>query len=240
MFSELYEIKYHEIYLDGILKPAVLLEFLEDIAAKNADDLHFGYNEITQSNYGWFLLKYAMDFYLYPQNLKKIQIKTEPRGANKLFAYRDFHVYDENDNCLAKIASTWGLVDLKTKAMINPLEVFRNKMFPFEKKEDDLKYNKIPLITNISSEKKFEIRYNDIDVNEHVNNATYLLWAFETLPIKFIKNKKLSRLDINYKKEIKYGGMVKSIVQINANNSIHNLKNDLNNEDLCIISAEWK
>ncbi len=81
MFEKIYDVKYHEINANGILKPSALMEYLEDIAAKNADSLNFGYDEITAKNYGWFLLKYAMEFYNYPQNVMQIKVATFP---NKL------------------------------------------------------------------------------------------------------------------------------------------------------------
>ena len=196
MFEKIYDVKYHEITSEGILKPSALMEFLEDIAAKNADSLNFGYDEITSKNYGWFLLKYAMEFYNYPQNVMQIKIATEPRGANKLFAYRDFYIYDEKNILLGKVASTWGLIDFATKTMLSPLEVFDGKMYKFEKKDTDINYSKIPSISDATCEKNFEVRYDDIDVNHHVNNATYIVWAFEALPDEFKTAKKLIKVII--------------------------------------------
>ena len=240
MFSRVHEVKYQEIYPSGILKPSILLGYLEDIAAKNADSLGFGYEAISKNNQGWFLLKYAMEFDNYPQNISCLRVETEPRGANKLFAYRDFYFYDEKNFLIGKVASTWGLIDLVNKSMVSPLENFAGKMCPFEKKETDLKYNKIPAITEVSNEKIFDIRYDDIDVNQHVNNAIYLIWAFEVLPIEFKQYKKLKRLDINYKKEVKFGSKVLSQVQIVENETIHSIKNAESNEELCILSAIWE
>ena len=240
MFNKVHEVKYHELMPNGILKPTTLMQYLEDIAAKNADSLDFGYDAITANNYGWFLLKYAMEFKNYPQNQYEIKVLTESRGANKLFAYRDFYILDKNDNELGRVCSTWALVDLSTKAMLNPAEVFAGKMSHFEKKETDLKYNKIPAIGEISNEKVFEIRFDDIDVNNHVNNATYILWALETLSADFVQSKKIKNLDINFKKEIKFGNNVVSQVQINDNQTLHYIKNAATNEDLCSIMISWE
>ena len=95
MFNKVYDIKYSDSDLNGVLKLPVLLGYLEDIAAKHADTLEFGYNEITTQNFGWFLLKYAIEFYQYPKNIFSIKVATESRGANKLFAYREFELSNE-------------------------------------------------------------------------------------------------------------------------------------------------
>jgi len=239
MFNKLHEVKYHEMTPNGILKPSALMQYLEDIAAKNADTLDFGYDAITSNNFGWFLLKYTMEFQDYPQNKYELIVETEPRGANKLFAYRDFYIKDKNGNQLGKVCSTWGLIDLATKSMLSPAEVFAGKMLSFEKKETDLKYNKIPAISEVSNEKTFEVRFDDIDVNRHVNNATYIVWAFEALPVEFMENKKLQRLDINFKKEMKYGASVVSQVSISDNQSVHSIKNASTGEELATLLAIW-
>ena len=104
---------------------------------------------------------------------------------------------------------------------------------------DDLKYNKIPQISQSDNEKTFEIRYDDIDVNRHVNNAKYIVWALESLPVEFLKTNSLKRIDIQYKKDISYGGSVIAAVQIMENKTIHSIKNASSGEDLCVLSLEW-
>lgn len=238
MFSKNYEIKYHEIDTQMVLKPSVLFEYLEDIAAKNADTIGFGYDDITKLGYAWFLLKYTMEFSNYPQNILGLKIDTEPRGTNRLFAYRDFIIKDDLSNIIGRVNSTWGLIDINTKSMVNPQTAFP-QMPSLEKREDDLKYNKIASITEISAEKTFRVRYDDIDVNQHVNNSNYILWAFEALSSDFRSSRKLKKLDLTYKKEVKYGNNIVSQVQIADNTTTHVIKNAATDEELCSISAQW-
>ena len=240
MFNKVYEIKYSDTDELMRLKPSVFLEFMEDIAAKNADALKFGYDEIYTKNYGWFLLKYAIEIDEYLVKLSSIKIETEPRGTNKLFVYRDFYFYNENDKLIGKATSMWALMDLTTKSMLKPKEILQDKIWDFEKRDTDMSYNKIPAMGNADFEKTFEIRYDDIDVNRHVNNAKYIMWALETMPVEFLKEKSLKRLDINYKKDITYGNSVHSSMQIQDNKTIHSIKNAQTNEDLCTLLLEWK
>ncbi len=237
-FQNKYKIRYSELDCNFTLKPASLLQLLQDIASENAEFLGFGYSFISQRNLAWFLLKLHIEFDKYPQG--DITIKTEPRGWNRLFAFRDFEIVS-NEEILGKATTTWGLIDLNTKSMASIGEIFaeNTKMKPFEKREDDLKYNKILQVQRIDAEKVFEIRFDDIDVNQHVNNSNFLVWAFETLNYDFRKSKKLKSLDIIFKKEIKYGAKVLSQVQIENNTTSHILKNAETNEELCQVQTEW-
>ncbi len=239
MFNKVYEIKYSDTDEQMRLKPSVFFEYLEDIAAKNADALDFGYENIYSQNLGWFLLKYTIEIINYPQKLPFIKVETASRGANNHFAYRDFYFYDNNDILIGKAASTWALMDLKNKSMLNPKETLGEKIWDFVKKEDDLKYNKIMPVTTPEHEKTFEIRYDDIDVNRHVNNAKYIIWALETLPAEFLRANTIKHIDIQYKKDITYGNEIVSSCQIQESKTIHIIKNKDTQEDLCALMLEW-
>lgn len=241
IYENHYKIRYSEMDCNLLLKPSALLHLLQDTASNNAEQLGFGYSFLADKNLAWFLLKYHMEFTDFPKEVYNLNIETEPRGWSKLFAYRDFIVCN-NDKILGKVASTWALIDLNTKRMANIGEILSsNPHFnEFIRREDDLKYNKITPLQNIDNEKTFETRFDDLDVNQHVNNANYPIWAFETLDYEFRRTKKLKTLDIVFKKEVKYGASIISEVQISENTTNHILKEATTNEDLCLIQAEWE
>lgn len=239
-FSESVKVRYSEMDCNLVLKPAVLLHFLQDLASDNAEELGFGYSYIVKNNLAWFLLKYHMKFEDYPSNIYDLRIETEPRGYNKLFAFRDFALFN-GEKLLGKATSTWSLVDIDSKTLV-PIETALSGnpyMIPFEKRQGDLAYNKFKPLARIDFEKVFEIRFDDVDVNKHVNNANYIIWAFELLDFEFRNSKKLKTLDITFKKEIKFGNKVLSQIQLEGDITYHVLKNAETGEDLCTVCAEW-
>ena len=240
VFEEKVKIRYSEMDYDLVLKPSALLQFMQDLASDNAEMLNFGYSYIIKNNLAWFLLKYHMEFDDYPKGLYDLTIKTEPRGCNKLFAFRDFEILHNNKR-IGRAASTWALVDLKTKSMSNTMEALNGNpyMTLFEKRETDLIYDKVKPPQRIDIEKTFEIRFDDLDVNQHVNNANYIVWAFEPLDFEFRKQYKLKTLDMVFKKEIKYGAKVISQIEINNDTTTHIVKNKDTDEELCMVLAKW-
>lgn len=233
-----YQLKYYEMDFKMSLKPSALLNFLQDVATINAEMLGFGYSFTHPKNYGWFLIKYHMEFDDYPQELDEITIKTEARGISKIIANRDFEIWtSDNKKRLGRVASQWMMVDLETKGVLPLTKI--TEMPLLEKRDTDLTFNKILPPESFEYEKTFEIRYDDIDVNQHVNNANYIVWAFETLPWDYKAQNKLKTLDIVYKKEISFGNSVISQAQINENTSVHALKNATTGDDLCLVNAVW-
>lgn len=239
-YVENIKVKYSEMDHNQALKPFTMLNYLQDIASKNAEDLGFGYSYITPKNIAWFLIKYRMEFEDYPAGVYDLILKTQPRGYNKLFAYRDFEFYNA-EKLLGRVFSVWSLVDIDSRALIPVAAALDNnsKMPQFQKQDDDLCFDKIKLPEHFDTEKEFEVRYNDLDVNEHANNGNYIVWAFEPLNFEFKTSHKIKTLDMIYKKEVKYGEKVISQVQFTDELlSVHRLKNT-KDEDICIIQCRW-
>lgn len=237
-WAKTYPIKYYEMDFNRSLKPSALLNFLQDMATENAEMLGFGPSFIFPQNYAWFLIKYHMEFDDYPCQLDELVIKTEARGISKIIANRDFEIWTTDNKRLARIASNWMLIDLTNKRPLSLAKAI-DFMPMLEKRETDLEFQKITAPEQIDFEKVFEIRFDDIDVNQHVNNANYIVWAFEALTYEFKAQHKLKTLDIVYKKEIAHGHKIISQAKLDGNTSIHILKNETTGEELCYVSALW-
>ena len=239
-YEEKINIKYSETDQNLAMKPFALLNFLQDIASKNAEDLGFGYSFIHPKNYAWFLIKYRMEFEEYPFDIQELTLKTEPRGYNRLFAFRDFELF-KGEKLLGRMHSMWSIVNIATRSMVAVPVVFseNSKMLPFQKREDDLSFAKISTISKVDLEKEFEIRYNDLDVNGHANNGNYIVWALEPLSFGFKNNHRIKTLDMIYKKEAKYGEKIISQVEIKEDaTTVHRLQN-IEGEDLFLLECVW-
>ncbi len=240
MYSKDYGIKFYEVDYKNQLKESVLLNFLQDIAAEHAEVLGFGYSFISDKNLGWFLLKYHLKVYNWPKNIDKITIKTWPRGVYKLSCIRDFEIYSPSGEKIAAVSSSWVLIDLATKKITQPYKILN----PFETSDKialETSFSKIDQLKTQNAMKEFDVRYDDIDLNQHVNNANYLIWALETLDFDFRANHTVSELEIQYKKELKYGPKVVSSLEFLEDKKVtlHNLRSSDTNEDLCSIRIHW-
>lgn len=241
MYTKEYEIKFYEVDYKKQLKESVLLNFLQDIAAVHAEELGFGYSYISEKKLGWFLLKYHLKVFNYPQNITKINIKTWPKSINKLSCQRDFEVFLPDGEKIAAVCSSWVLVDAVSKKIMQPLKVLNS----FLTKNEDAFETNFPKITepqNISHKKIFEVKYDDIDINQHVNNANYLVWGLETLDFDFRSTHVIKELEIQYKKEMKYGANIISLAEFNDTELIttHALRNSDTDDEHCLIRVQWQ
>ncbi len=241
--ENVYPISISEADRQYSLKPAVLLNFMQDLAAQSIDRLGHEYcwDELYKKGLGWFLIRYRIEFDDYPIKLSSIKIQTENRGVSRLNAFRDFEGYDVlSDKRLFRAVSSWFIVDLNDKTVLNISQEYPD-FFKFEKREDDLVLRKIKPLDIPTSEKLFHVRYDDLDINGHVNNTVYITWAMEALDYDFRITHKLKNLDIYFKHEVKYGEDIISQAKIDTENKIseHLIKNAQTGEEVCLLKAEY-
>ena len=240
VFQKEYEIKYYEQNVKGSLKESALLNFMQDIATLSAESLGFGPSFVFSNNYAWVVLKYHIELYDEIKNTNTLIIKTEPRGTSRLYAYRDFEFFVNNVQPVGKAVSTWALIDMNTRKLLPAEQILADYMPHYEKRDSELDYNKILLPEKEDYQKEFEVRFDDIDINNHANNCNYIIWALEPLGFDFRSSHYIKTMDIVFKKEIKFGGKVLSQIEIiDENHSLHVLKNFDTGEELCLINIVW-
>ena len=233
-----YILRYYEKDLNRNLKLVSLFNFMQDVAAMHAEGNGFGESFVFSNNMAWFLLKLKLEIFENINDAQEIEIKTESRGISKLFAFRDFYFY-HNEKLFAKANSQWALVDFDSKKIVKPQGVLN--LQAYEKREDDLEFEKIPNAENPMFKKEFRIRFDDIDINKHVNNANYPAWALECLDFDFRNNHIIKSVDIYYKKDIDKAGKIISEAFLDEQNciTIHSIKDMRTNEELCSAKIKW-
>lgn len=238
-----YPVSISEIDRQYKLKPAVLFNFMQDLAAKGITyfDEKYSWDELYKKGLGWFLIRYRVEFDEYPEHISEIEIHTESRGCQRLNAYRDFEAFDKaTGKRLLRATSSWMIVDLRNKSVQNIQNEYPD--FPcFEKREDDLELRKLRPIGKVDSEKLFHVRYDDLDINNHVNNTVYITWAMEVLDYEYRASHRLKSIDIYFKHEVKYGEDIISQVKYDMENSVteHVIKNASSGEELCYLKAQY-
>lgn len=207
MKTKNYEIKFHEADCKNRLKETVLLNFLQDIAAEDAEVIGVGYSKIQNENIGWFLTKYHIKIFETLHNDGKLILTTKSNGAIKLSCFRDFDIFNAQNKKIGEGTSSWILADLETGKVIPPSKLFNVFTTP-DKSDLRSTFPKINSPERVDFQKEYTAAFNDLDVNKHVNNAVYLNWADDVLPIDLLLSTRISELEIQYKQQVKYGDKV--------------------------------
>lgn len=182
-----------------------LLEMLENIACMHSDSVGFGVNTTEKTKRTWVLLDWLLELKNRPTYGETLKIKTWSRYTNKCYSYRDFEVYDNNNNLCAIATSKWLFIDVDKKRLTKVDDATISKYHPETGKSvfNILELDKLRDPENYDSSFEYEIKRRDIDINNHVHNLYYLDFAYEALPQDVYENKVFDKIRIMYKKEMK-------------------------------------
>ena len=236
-----YNIRSYECDRNNNLRILTLMNIFQDMADDDAANLGFGLKFCIENGMTWVGTNYALEIDRLPKMHENIAIETWPSAKNKLSAYRDFEVFGEDGKSIMRASSKWVLIDLLKK---RPLSV-EEKMplhIPLETRALETDFPKLGEITEGDGQFKFRVRFDDIDLNKHINNAVYILWATESVEPEFRLLHNPKKIDINFRKEGYMGEKIKVTTQMEGNTSFHSIRTyDSDNErELARAVIEWK
>ncbi|HMA61673.1 MAG TPA: acyl-ACP thioesterase domain-containing protein [bacterium] len=196
-----YKVKSYDVDLHKKMKLSRLFHLFQEAAYQHASILNFGYQDLIKENMFWVLARVKVNFERLPEWNENIKMKTWPKPARRLFAYRDFQIFDEKQNNIIQATSAWLVVNIDTK---RPVRINRNLDYfkPKVKKNAlDAELKKIQIPDNIARVEQRKVKYSDLDLNNHVNNATYLDWLSDSLDIAYLREHSIKNIAVNFQKE---------------------------------------
>ena len=233
-----YQIRTYECDKNGFLRIVTLMNIFQDIADSHATDLGLGMEFCLQNGLAWVGSNYHIKINRLPKLHEIMKVITWPSEEKKLGAIRDFVVYDEHQNEIITASSQWILIDFVRKRPV----VLKERLPQYKIVDEHSlvsEFAKLPEVVNPDFSKAFSVRFDDIDINMHVNNSIYPLWASEGLPTDFRENYLPKEIEISFKKEGHLGEDVEINSTLSENTSAHSVKSLYDNRELSRIKIKW-
>src|SRR5690554_6126070 len=174
IYQKEYKIEISDVDFNKQLKLSTIFSHFQDVASEAVEKLGIGVNLLTEKyNVTWVLIKMHVEVLRYPLWNETISIETWPRATEALVFERDFLVYDSKGEVIIKAASTWVLLDIKTRKIkrTNTIELPYSNV---DKSVLELKTKKIKHYNKLTNAYSRMIGYSDIDINGHINNSKYI------------------------------------------------------------------
>ncbi len=228
----------------GELKIVKIMSMLQDIAVEYALKLKISSKDLASKNLFWVISRYQIEINDIAKLNEDIYLSIWRSAYKKLYDLRWFQIKTEDNIKIVNALGAWVIINKETGSARHLNEFMTEEMLC--EKEIDVKqffYN-LKMIDNADYEEIFKIRINDLDLNRHVNNTTYVEWGIEALPEDILKNYKIIKLNITYLKESFYPGQILSKVQINKSinnlSTYHSIREKNNNIELARLNIIWK
>lgn len=240
--SENYRIRNYEADTHGNLRLHSLANYFQDSADRNAIALGVGVPHLLEKGLTWVLHRMQINIHRWPKMPEEVIVTTNPSGEERVYIYRDYRMFDGNQNLLISASSTWLVFDLDKRKLVMPSAEIKSLFEPYRNMEHlpraSQKYPSLPDSWKYKSQ--ITARYNEIDRNQHVNNSTYFQWLLEPLPADFLDNRQCNSLDITFRTECLHGQIVNSLCEpINDNLLLHRLENE-NGQEIVSAVSSWK
>lgn len=208
--SEIKRIACYESDSTGKMLPTTAMNYFQEVSTNQGNELGIGGEFLNENNLAWFLVKYHIKFISYPLYQDQVTVTTQATGMEKFCATRRFTFLDETGVVKVIADTQWLLINRETEKMERIDEHPEMNAYECHDKGEPI-FKKMRKIDHIDLEKKFGVRFLDIDFNHHVNHVKYLAWAIEVLPLEVVKVKSLKEAKIVYKAQCFYGDQVRAI-----------------------------
>ena len=194
------------------LKIKSLLSFLEDVGGIHSNIVGYGLLDIPVKKRSWILLNWKVKIIRRPRYAENLKVKTWSRALDRLYAYRDFEIYDETGKTIAIASSKWVCVDTEKLSIIKIENALKDAYTIENRSVFEEEIQKILVPTTFNDSCLVKITKDMIDVNGHVHNLNYIDFATQILPYEVMQN--ASNIEVMYKKEIKEFAFVKCLYSI--------------------------
>ena len=188
------------------LRPSVLMRFFQESCIAHTEELGMGRKMTLDKGFLWIVNSEHIDIKRMPEYDEEITIVNYPGKTLHYFLPRHFIIKDKNNETIIEITAMWSLIDEKTRQIIDPGE---NGIIINGKDEG----NEIPPIMglppmDLKNKKEIVANYSLVDINGHLNNASYIDIVFDLVDYEIIKSKSLKKIYCIFKKEIPLGEKV--------------------------------
>lgn len=249
-WHEVFDVGCYWADLSGHLFPHAMLQMMQESAWKHAEALRFGYSDLSRQSLLWVLSRLTADITRLPAWGESVRLETWPTGTRRLFAMREYCLYDENERELLRANSAWLVLDAERRRPQKPGPIIEAQGIPLNPgnyNESPAKLDAVCPESDLSDWRldtaTYRVRYSDIDVQRHVNSAKYLEWMLDTLPDDWLIRYRPRTITINFLRECGIGDTLSISGYLKHNErdtrTHHTARHDGDGKVACSVLADW-
>ena len=203
------EVSSYEVDSQFRLKPTSFMDMAQEIAYLAATEMGFGYDDLQKKGVVWVLSRMNLKFLRLPLWRDNVTLTTWHKGPRGPFFIRDFKMTSPSGEVLVLGTSSWVMMDIEARKLCRIED-----MIPDETscKIDAVEMPAGKVVLPKSVEPKpvgeREVKYSDVDLVGHTNNAKYVVWAMDTIDYEELIKRPVKELTINFNHETRPGETV--------------------------------
>lgn len=237
-FQNKYRLRSAECDANNQMRVRSLFNLFQDMADLHAEKFGFGYSFCLQNHMTWVGTGYHVIINQLPQRDEEFILETWHAGSELMTARRDFKLLDLNGNVLVSAYSNWALIDLNKKRPVIVQKFLSDETLILDK-AIEANFKRVVLPVDLGQGAVLQVRRDDIDINQHVNNAVYPAWIMDSLSDEFLKTHRLRELKIQFKTGALYENEVAIFSKIEDNQTYHLIASPTKEVEFASVEANW-
>lgn len=231
VFRQNFSIRSYEIGADKTASIETMMNHLQETAlnhVKSAGLLGDGFGstpEMCKKNLIWVVSRMQVLVDRYPTWGDVVQVDTWVAASGKNGMRRDWLIRDcSTGDILMRASSLWVMMNKETRRLAKMPDEVRAEIgshfvdTPPIIDEDSRKLPKLNDETADYIRSGLTPRWNDLDVNQHVNNVKYIGWILESAPLPIMESHELAAMTLEYRRECRRDSVVQSLTSVMGNN----------------------
>ncbi|XP_068660536.1 oleoyl-acyl carrier protein thioesterase 2, chloroplastic-like isoform X2 [Aristolochia californica] len=227
-FKENFIVRSYEVGINKTATVETIANLLQEVACNHAQSVGFSTDGFATTptmrklHLIWVTSRMHIEVYRYPAWGDVVEIETWCQGEGRIGTRRDWILKDfATGEVIGRATSKWVMMNQDTRRFQRVSDDVRDEYlifcprfprlaFPEEnnntlkkipKLEDPARYSRLGLVP----------RRADLDMNQHVNNVTYIRWVLESIPQDIIDTHELQSITLDYRRECQHDDMVDSL-----------------------------
>jgi medium-chain acyl-[acyl-carrier-protein] hydrolase len=238
--SKKFEVMLYDAGPGGAASVRSLFNYMQSAGDSHSRSLGTSLSDFADKNLAWVYSRYYIKILSLPRIYEKLICETWRSGINGNFVLREFSLSGIKGEKLAEAAASLALIDTISRKPVMIPEDIKEQLAIW--KESSIKYNFPPIekISDFDYIYETKVRYEDMDINRHMNNASYAQLVCESVISEFTSID-LYTLDLNFRGEAFTGDLLACYVK-NAGDNIFLHKICAGEEGRVILTAksEWR
>lgn len=243
-FSEEYVIPCYDTDLKQRLRPAAFLNRAQEAANHHADYLGVGYDTLNDTHQAWVMSRMRVIFDRLPMWRQKVRLQSWHKGAAGFMFLRDFVMTDTEGDTLVRATTSWLVIDMNTRRLARrgafaEFATDESKCIPEHVIEEPAAKVTLPEDAVQVAQKSHKVTYADLDMNNHVNNVMYTVWAMDAVGLEVTEENPLRELEINFNNEIRPDAEVELTVYRRTESNTYFVEGKVEGKNSFIIRLEF-
>lgn len=205
VFSKQILVMEYECDLEKRIRLSYIMRHAQQMGSDHLATKGLGYRELYKDGMVFVVNKMRIQINRMPTFGETLQLTTIPRQPKGVQFIRDTLFDTQAGERLVEVSISWALIQPETRKILRP-STFDIYGFEFHPNEGEaITHYKISRPQGVGVTHLRQIKYSDLDYNQHVNNASYADIICDALPLGALIHREIKSFGILYHKEARLG-----------------------------------